>query len=72
MIVETSQGKGWNMPTDLEVIFAQKRRAQREKERGRQADITMLSLWVIICLVMLVLVFVDKSYAVALQELMYF
>jgi hypothetical protein len=58
------------MPTDLEVLFAQKRRAQREKETGRQADITMLSLWVIICLVMLVLVFVYKSYAVALQELM--
>ncbi len=58
------------MPTDLQALFAQKRRAQRDKERGRQASITMLSLWVIICLIMLVLVFVDKSYAVALQELM--
>jgi hypothetical protein len=60
------------MPTDLEVLFAQKRRAQREKETGRQADITMPSLWVIICLVMLVLVFVDKNYAATLQELMNF
>ncbi len=58
------------MPTDLQALFAQKCRAQRDKERGRQASITMLSLWVIICLIMLVLVFVDKSYAVALQELM--
>ena len=53
------------MPTDLEVLFAQ----QKEKERGRQVDITMLSLWVLICLVMLVLVFLDKSYATALQEM---
>lgn len=30
----------------------------------------MISIWVIICLVMLVLVFVDKSYAQSMEELM--
>jgi hypothetical protein len=57
------------MPTDLERAFAQKRKAQREKETERQTDITMLSACVIICLVALVLVFVDNSYAQALEEL---
>src|SRR6516225_11387374 len=37
------------MPTDLERVFAQKRKAQREKETERQTDITMLSACVIIC-----------------------
>jgi beta-lactamase regulating signal transducer with metallopeptidase domain len=41
---------------------------QREKEKQRQTAITMLSVWVIICLVMLALVFLDKSYAQALQS----
>jgi hypothetical protein len=58
------------MPTDLEVLFARKSEAQRQKKNERQTNITMLSVWIIICLVMLVLVFVDQSYAQALEELM--
>jgi hypothetical protein len=58
------------MATDLEALFARKRRALREKETERQTAITMLSVWVIICLIMLALVFFDKSYAEAMQELM--
>jgi hypothetical protein len=30
----------------------------------------MISIWVVICLVMLVLLFVDNSYAQAMEELM--
>ncbi len=58
------------MPTDLEALFAQKRKEQGHKEKERQTNIAMLSVWMIICLVMLVLVFVDKSYAQAMGELM--
>jgi predicted nucleic acid-binding Zn ribbon protein len=57
------------MPTDLEALFARKCEAQRQKESERQTNITMISVWVIICLVMLVLLFVDKNYAQAMQEL---
>lgn len=56
------------MPTDLEAVFARKRKAQRERKKEIQNNTTMLSIWIIVCLVMLVLVFVDKSYAQALQS----
>jgi hypothetical protein len=56
------------MPTDLQAVFARKRKAQRVKKKEIQDNTTMLSLWIIVCLVMLVLVFVDKSYAQALQS----
>jgi hypothetical protein len=59
------------MPTDLEAVFARTRKAQRESENERQTNLTMLSVWAIICLLMLVLVFVDKGYAEAMEELMY-
>ncbi len=59
------------MPTDLDALFEQKCKALREKEKERQNNSTMLSVWVIICLVMLLLLFVDKSYAQALAQLMY-
>ena len=53
------------MPTDLEALFARKRKARWEKNKESQAVLTMLSVSVIISLVMLVLVFADKSYAQA-------
>ena len=53
------------MPTDLEVVFARKRNAQREE----QVNITMLSVFVIIFFVVLLLLFVDNSYAQAIGEL---
>ncbi len=56
------------VPTDLEAVIARKRQAQREREKDNQDNTTMLSVWMIVCLVMLVLVFVDKSYAQALQS----
>ncbi len=59
------------MPTDLDALFEQKCKALREKEKERQNNSTMLSVWVIICLVMLLLLFVDKSYSQALAQLMY-
>jgi hypothetical protein len=55
------------MPTDLEAAVARKRRVQREKEKERQDNTTILSVLMIACLVMVVLLFVDKSYAQALQ-----
>ena len=55
------------MPTDLQAVFARKRKAQRERKKEIQDNTTMLSLWIVVCLVMLVLLFVDKSYAQALQ-----
>ncbi len=58
------------MPTDLEALLARKLKAQREKIKERQTNTTMLSVWIIICLVMLVLLFFDSSYAQAMQELM--
>jgi hypothetical protein len=62
--------EGLEMPTDLEAVFARKREMQREKQKERQSNATVLSVWVIICLVMLVLVFVDNSYAQAVEEMM--
>jgi predicted nucleic acid-binding Zn ribbon protein len=62
--------RGWPMPTDLEAVLARKREAQSQKEKQRQNDVTMISIWVVICLVMLVLLFVDNSYAQAMEELM--
>jgi hypothetical protein len=58
------------MPTDLEALFARKRKARWEKNKESQAVLTMLSVSVIISLVVLVLVFADKSYAQAMGELM--
>jgi hypothetical protein len=58
------------MPTDLEALFARKRKARWEKNKESQAVLTMLSVSVIISLVVLVLVFTDKSYAQAMGELM--
>ncbi len=58
------------MLTDLEAVFARKRKVETEREKERQSNVTMLSVWFIICLVMLVLVFIDNSYAQALEELM--
>jgi len=59
--------EGPPMPTDLQAVFARKRKAQRVKKKEIQDNTTMLSLWIVVCLVMLVLLFVDKSYAQALQ-----
>ncbi len=58
------------MPTDLEAVSARNRKGQREKIKERQANTTMFSVWVIVCLVMIVLVFVDTSYAEAMARLM--
>ncbi len=58
------------MPTDLEAVFARRPKAHAQKEKEKQANITMISIWFIICLVMLVLTFVDKGYAQAMAELM--
>lgn len=58
------------MPTDLAAVFARKRETLRQKQKERRANLTMILVWVIICLVMLVLVFFDKSYAQAMEELM--
>jgi len=49
------------MPTDLDAVFARKRKAQAQK----QTDITMVSVWFVICLVMLVMLFTDQSFAQA-------
>jgi hypothetical protein len=57
------------MPTDLVAVITRKRQAQREKQRESQTNITMLSVLVIIYLVMLALVFVDKSYAQSIGQL---
>jgi uncharacterized membrane protein YidH (DUF202 family) len=59
------------MPTDLEAVLALRRKVQAQKEKEKQANITMISVWFIISLVMLVLLFVDKSFAQATAELMY-
>ena len=58
------------MPTDLEAVFARKRKAQRKKKEEKQSNITMLSVWIIVCLVILMLVFIDKGHAQALDQLM--
>jgi hypothetical protein len=50
------------MPTDLEAVLARKREAQSQKEKQRQNDVTMISNWVVICLVMLVLLFVAPRF----------
>jgi hypothetical protein len=57
------------MPTDLVAVITRKRQAQREKQRESQTNITMLSVLVIIYLVMLALLFVDKSYAQSIGQL---
>ena len=49
------------MPTDLEALFARKRKARWEKNKESQAVLTMLSVSVIISLVMLVLVFAAQA-----------
>jgi hypothetical protein len=54
------------MPTDLGVVVERKRRAQAET----QTDITIVLVWFIICLVMLVLLFADQSFAKANIEWM--
>jgi hypothetical protein len=59
------------MPTDLDAVRTRKRKTKREKEKQTQTIITMLSLWAVVCLIMLVLLFVDKSYAQAMEELMF-
>ena len=48
-------GEGIFMPTDLEAVFARRPKAHAQKEKEKQANITMISIWFIICLVMLVL-----------------
>ncbi len=58
------------MPTDLEALLARKLKAQRETIKERQTNTTMLSVWIIICLVMLVLAFIDTGYAEAMAEMM--
>ncbi len=58
------------MPTDLEAAQARKHKAQREKKKQKRTNMTMLSLWVIAGVVMVVLLFLDKSYAQAMQQLM--
>ena len=57
------------MPTDLDAARARKRKARREKEKQRQTNVTLLSIWTVVCLVMIVLLFVDRSYAQAMEEL---
>ena len=54
------------MPTDLGVVSARKRKGKAQK----QTDITMVSVWFVICLVMLVLLFADQSFARATIEWM--
>jgi len=51
------------MPTDLGAVSARKRKAQALT----QTDITIVSVCVIICLVNLVLLFVDQSFAEAIE-----
>ncbi len=58
------------MPTDLEAAQTRKCKAQRENEKQRQTNIAMLSLLVIAGVVMVVLLFFDKSYAQAVQQMM--
>jgi len=53
------------MPTDLEAVSARKRKVRAQK----QTDTTMVSVWFIICLVMLLL-FADQSFAKATIEWM--
>lgn len=57
------------LPTDLAALFARKRYAEAQRQKENQTNITMISVCVIICLVMLALVFVDTSYAQATAEL---
>jgi hypothetical protein len=54
------------MPTDLLAVSARKHKAQI----GTQTDITIALVCVIVCLVMLVLLFVDQSFANATIEWM--
>jgi hypothetical protein len=51
------------MPTDLSAVSARQRKAQAQT----QTDITMVSVWFIVCLVMLVLLFADQNFAKALE-----
>jgi hypothetical protein len=55
------------MPTDLGVVFGRKRVAQAQT----QTDITLVLVWLIICLVMFVRLFSDQSFAKANIEWMY-
>ena len=57
------------MPTDLDAARARKRSAQKENEKQRQTNVTLLSIWTVVCLVMIVLLFVDRRYAQAMEEL---
>ena len=41
------------MPTDLEAVLALRRKVQAQKEKEKQANITMISVWFIISLVCL-------------------
>jgi len=58
------------MPTDLDGARARARREQRENERQRQTNLTLLLVWAVVCLVMLALLFADKGYAQAMEQLM--
>ena len=51
------------MPTDLCAASARKHKAQAQT----QTDITLLLVWFIICLLNLVLLFVDQSFAKAIE-----
>jgi hypothetical protein len=51
------------MPTDLTAVFTRK----REAEAQTQAHITMMLVYFVICLVAVALLFVDQSYAEAVE-----
>jgi hypothetical protein len=52
------------VPTELGMVLARKRKLQAKI----QTDITMVSVWFIICLVVLILLFADQGFAQATIE----